>query len=60
MLINIMMTVLIRLSIVLKRHHGNSYIGKHLIGPALYFRDVIPSNQSGKHEDILEDLVLEG
>ena len=39
-----MVTVLVRVSIAVKRHHdqGNSYKGQHLIGAGLHFQTCSP------------------
>lgn len=42
-------------------HHeqGNSYKGKHLIGPGLWFKGLIHYHHGGEHGSIQADMVLE-
>ena len=62
-------TVLVRVSIAVKRHHGhgNSYEGKNLIGMTYSFRGLVHYCHGGKHHcyhgekhsDMQADMVLE-
>ena len=55
-----MLSVLVRVSIVAKRHYdqGNSYKGKHLIGAGLLFQRLIHYYNGGKHDMNQADMVL--
>jgi hypothetical protein len=46
-------------SIAAKRHHGNSYKGKHLIGAGLQFRGLVYYHHGRKHGGVQADMVLE-
>ena len=46
-------------SIAAKRHHGNSYKGKHLIGAGLQFRGLVHCHHGWEHGGVLADMVLE-
>ena len=55
------LTVLTRVSIDVKRHHGhsNSYKGKHLIEVVAYsFRGLVPYHHGEDHGGMQADMVL--
>ena len=45
----------------MKKHHdySKSYTGKHLIGLAYSFRDLVHYHHGGKHRDMHADMVRE-
>ena len=55
------MSVLVRVSTAVKRHHGhgNSYKRKHLIGAGLQFTGLAQYHPDGKHGSLQADMLLE-